>query len=52
MDEKIEAFNRQRREAERYLWELTIHREALGFRRNEILREHYPIPAVKLRRAA
>ncbi len=41
---RVEAFNAQRRRAMRFVWELTIQREALGFRRNESLRELYPIP--------
>ncbi|GAB4286968.1 MAG: hypothetical protein Kow0092_40200 [Deferrisomatales bacterium] len=41
---RVEAFNRQRAQAQRCLWELVIHREALGFRRNSVLREFYPIP--------
>jgi len=39
----VEAFNKQRLEAERRLRELLIHREAVGFRRNQILNELYPI---------
>ncbi len=40
----VAQYNVQREVARRYLWELVIHREALGFRRNEVLRECYPIP--------
>jgi len=39
------AFNAQRSVAQKRLRELLIHREALGFRRNQILNELYPIPA-------
>lgn len=42
--EAVAAYNAQREIACRCLWELTIHREALGFRRNEILQQLYPIP--------
>jgi hypothetical protein len=38
-----EAFNQQRLAAHRRLRELLIHREAAGFRRNQILDELYPI---------
>ncbi len=48
-DAEVDAFNVQRREALHCLWELTIHREALGFRRNEILKEFYPVPPAKRR---
>jgi hypothetical protein len=41
---KVEAFNEKRKVAERALWELTVHREALGLRDNHRLREFYPIP--------
>jgi hypothetical protein len=40
-----EAFNAQRRVAQGRLRELLIQREAMGFRRNQILAELYPIPA-------
>jgi len=43
-NEEVATYNTRRDEAHRCLWELTIHREALGFRRNEILRQYYPIP--------
>jgi hypothetical protein len=39
-----DAFNAQRKVAEQSLRNLTIHREAAGFRRNQILFELYPIP--------
>jgi hypothetical protein len=42
-----DAFNRGRREALAGLWELTIHREALGFRRHDVLSEFYPVPPPK-----
>ncbi|WP_438005625.1 DUF6665 family protein [Sorangium sp. So ce321] len=41
---RVAAFNRQREAAAQALWELRVHREALGFRRNEDLAELYPIP--------
>jgi len=41
---RVIMFNRYRAEAEQALWELRVHREALGFRRNDDLSEHYPIP--------
>ena len=44
-NEEVATYNTRREEARRCLWELTIHREALGFRRNEILKQYYPIPA-------
>lgn len=40
----IEAFNAQRVVAQGRVRELLIHREAVGFRRNQILSELYPIP--------
>jgi hypothetical protein len=39
-----EAFNAQRKVAEECLRHLVIHREAAGFRRNQILCEMFPIP--------
>ena len=39
-----EAFNAQRRVAQARLRDLQIHREAIGFRRNQVLQELYPIP--------
>jgi len=44
----VDAFNKQRLVAEKRLRELLIHREAVGFRRNQVLQELYPI-APKLR---
>lgn len=41
---RVAAFNRQREAAKQALWELRVHREALGFRRNDDLAELYPIP--------
>lgn len=38
------AYNEQRQLAQARLRELLIHREAIGFRRNQILNELYPIP--------
>jgi hypothetical protein len=40
----VSAFNAQRIVAQAKLRELLIHREAVGFRRNQILSELYPIP--------
>jgi len=40
-----EAFNAQRQVAQARVRELLIHREAIGFRRNAVLNELYPIPA-------
>jgi predicted DNA binding CopG/RHH family protein len=40
-----EAFNAQRQVAQARLRDLLIHREAIGFRRNQVLNELYPIPA-------
>lgn len=37
------AFNKQRLLAQKRLRELLIHREAVGFRRNQVLYELYPI---------
>lgn len=42
-----EAFNAQRVHAEKRLRNLVIHREAVGFRRNQQLYELFPIPAPK-----
>ena len=39
-----EAFNAQRKVAEECLRHLVIHREAAGFRRNQMLYELFPIP--------
>ncbi len=39
-----EAFNAQRKVAEECLRHLVIHREAAGFRRNQLLYELFPIP--------
>ncbi len=43
----VRAYNRQRDVAQRCFWELVVHREALGIRRNEILKQFYPIPSRK-----
>lgn len=40
-----EAFNAQRQVAQARLRDLQIHREAIGFRRNQVLHELYPIPS-------
>jgi hypothetical protein len=42
--EQVRAFNEGRERAEKALWELRVHREALGFLRNDDLATHYPIP--------
>ncbi len=39
-----DAFNTQRTAAQARLRELLIHREAIGFRRNNMLADLYPIP--------
>jgi hypothetical protein len=39
-----QAFNAQRVVAQAKLRDLLIHREAIGFRRNQVLNELYPIP--------
>ncbi len=44
VDERVEAFNLQRKAADRLLWELRIHREAIGVRRHDILARVYPLP--------
>jgi hypothetical protein len=43
-DRHAAAFNAQRTVAQARLRELLIHREACGFRRNQVLNELYPIP--------
>jgi hypothetical protein len=40
-----EAFNAQRVQAQARLRDLLIQREAIGFRRNALLNELYPVPA-------
>ncbi|MDB4977112.1 MAG: hypothetical protein JWN48_5453 [Myxococcaceae bacterium] len=40
----VEAYNVQRALAAERRRELLIHREAVGFRRNQVLNELYPIP--------
>jgi hypothetical protein len=42
--ECIAAYDRQRERALRARWELSIHREALGFRRPREVESTYPIP--------
>ena len=44
VNERVAAFNRQRERVQRYLWELVIHREAIGLTRHGILEECYPVP--------
>jgi hypothetical protein len=41
---RIEMWNKQRDAAAQALWELRVHREAIGFRQNSDLAERYPIP--------
>jgi hypothetical protein len=43
--ELAHAFNAQREVARARVRDLLIHREAAGFRRNQMLNELYPIPA-------
>lgn len=40
----VADFNALREEALHARWELLVHREAVGFRRNAILHELYPVP--------
>lgn len=42
--ELAQRFNAQRREAQRSIRDLMIHREALGLRRHEALSNLYPVP--------
>jgi hypothetical protein len=49
LDEKHRAFELERQHAVKALWELQVHREALGFRRNHMLAELYPIPKRRTR---
>jgi hypothetical protein len=44
LQETIDAFNRQRVVAEKRLRDLVIHREAAGFRRNQVVYDAHPIP--------
>lgn len=41
---RTREFNALRDEALRARWELLVHREAVGFRRNGVLEELYPVP--------
>lgn len=43
----VDSFNREREVAERRLWELTVHREALGLFDHGQLQRYYPIPPPK-----
>ena len=43
--QRVARFNEVRELCERRRWELIVHREALGFRRSEIVEQTYPIPA-------
>lgn len=42
--ERVAAWNKRREVAVQALWELRVHREAIGFLRNDDLTEYYPIP--------
>ena len=44
LSELAQAFNAQRKVAQARLRELQIQREAIGWRRNQILNELYPVP--------
>lgn len=46
--ERVAAFNAKREVAAKALWELRVHREAIGLRRNEELARTYPIPAKRV----
>lgn len=41
---RVAMWNKQRDAAAQALWELRVHREAIGFRQNSDLAERYPIP--------
>lgn len=43
-DRAAERFNALRQVALTRRWELQVHREAIGFRRNAVLDELYPVP--------
>lgn len=47
LEQAAQAFNAQRGLAEKRLRDLVIHREAVGFRRNQQLYELFPIPPRK-----
>ena len=51
LDQKLRAFENERQHAVKALWELQVHREALGFRKNHMLAELYPIPRRRTRLA-
>lgn len=44
LDSEVARFNELRERAQRRLWELMVHREAIGLRRHETLSQFYPIP--------
>jgi hypothetical protein len=44
LQQRVNAYNAQRTLAQARLRELLIHREAAGFRRNQILNDLFPIP--------
>ncbi len=41
---RVAAFNAQREVALKALWELKVHREALGMRHHHALAQFYPVP--------
>jgi hypothetical protein len=49
MNSLIEAFNSERAAAVKSLWELKVHREAIGLRRHDGLDDEYPIPEARPR---
>ncbi|MEW5852797.1 MAG: hypothetical protein AB2A00_28700 [Myxococcota bacterium] len=44
LNARITAYNAQRDEAVTLLWELTVHREAIGLRCDQNFRDYYPVP--------
>lgn len=40
----VAAFNAQREVALRAIWELKVHREALGLRQHHVIAQMYPVP--------
>ena len=45
---QVDAFNAQREVALKVLWELKVHREAIGLRQHQALAQMYPIPPKRL----
>lgn len=43
-DKLVARFNAQREDALHALWELRVHREAIGLRQHHALAEMYPVP--------